>query len=48
MDKAYQPAAIEQKWYTQWEAAGYFAPSGRGAPYCIMIPPPSPAARTPP
>ncbi|MDQ1304089.1 MAG: valyl-tRNA synthetase, partial [Pseudomonadota bacterium] len=41
MDKAYQPAAIEQKWYTQWEAAGYFAPSGRGAPYCIMIPPPN-------
>ncbi|MBM4221558.1 MAG: valine--tRNA ligase, partial [Gammaproteobacteria bacterium] len=41
MDKAYQPAAIEQKWYTHWEAAGYFAPSGRGAPYCIMIPPPN-------
>ena len=41
MDKAYQPAAIEQKWYTQWEAAGYFAPSGRGTPYCIMIPPPN-------
>ena len=41
MDKAYQPAAIEQKWYAQWEAAGYFAPSGRGAPYCIMIPPPN-------
>ncbi len=41
MDKAYQPAAIEQKWYTQWETAGYFAPSGRGTPYCIMIPPPN-------
>ncbi len=41
MDKTYQPAAIEQKWYQQWEAAGYFAPAGRGAPYCIMIPPPN-------
>ena len=41
MDKSYQPAAIEQRWYQKWEKAGYFAPSGTGEPYCIMIPPPN-------
>ncbi len=41
LDKAYQPAGIEQRWYARWEAAGYFAPAGRGAPFCIMIPPPN-------
>ena len=41
MDKSYQPAAIEQRWYKTWEDAGYFSPSGKGEPYCIMIPPPN-------
>jgi valyl-tRNA synthetase len=41
MEKSYQPAAIEQRWYDTWEQAGYFAPSGEGQPYCIMIPPPN-------
>ncbi len=41
MDKSYQPAEIEQSWYKTWEEAGYFAPSGAGAPFCIMIPPPN-------
>ncbi|MSR07995.1 MAG: valine--tRNA ligase, partial [Gammaproteobacteria bacterium] len=41
LDKSYQPAGIEQRWYARWEAAGYFAPAGRGEPYCIMIPPPN-------
>jgi valyl-tRNA synthetase len=41
MDKSYQPAAIEQRWYKEWDEAGYFAPSGKGEPYCIMIPPPN-------
>jgi len=41
MDKSYQPAAIEQRWYEIWEQAGHFAPSGDGEPYCIMIPPPN-------
>jgi len=41
MEKSYQPAAIEQRWYETWEQAGYFAPSGKGQPYCIMIPPPN-------
>ncbi len=41
MDKTYQPGALEQRIYERWEAAGYFAPSGDGEPYCIMIPPPN-------
>lgn len=41
MDKVYEPHAIEQRWYRLWEASGYFAPAGEGAPYCIMIPPPN-------
>lgn len=41
MDKAYEPHAIEQRWYQTWEQRGWFAPAGTGAPYCIMIPPPN-------
>ncbi|HET8817154.1 MAG TPA: valine--tRNA ligase [Pseudidiomarina sp.] len=41
MDKTYAPEALEQKLYQQWEAAGYFKPSGTGDSYCIMIPPPN-------
>ncbi|MCC7516429.1 MAG: valine--tRNA ligase [Pseudomonadales bacterium] len=41
MDKTYQPHAIEARWYNEWEAQGYFKPSGEGQPYCIMIPPPN-------
>jgi valyl-tRNA synthetase len=41
MDKVYSPRDIEGRLYTRWETAGYFAPSGSGAPYCIMIPPPN-------
>ena len=41
MDKTYGPSRIEQHWYRIWEEEGYFAPSGRGAPYSIMIPPPN-------
>ena len=41
MEKTYDPAAIETALYREWEENGYFAPSGRGAPYCIMIPPPN-------
>jgi len=41
MEKAYSPTDIETRWYRQWEAAGYFAPSGKGVAYCIMIPPPN-------
>ena len=41
MDKTFQPADIETKWYKNWEQQGYFKPSGEGNPYCIMIPPPN-------
>ncbi len=44
MDKTYQPSAIEQTWYKEWEEKGYFKPyqdglTGEG--YSIMIPPPN-------
>ncbi|VAW72853.1 Valyl-tRNA synthetase, partial [hydrothermal vent metagenome] len=41
MEKTYDPHQIEQRWYQCWEDQGYFAPSGEGTPYCIMIPPPN-------
>src|SRR5690625_6218483 len=41
MDKTYQPHSIERQWYETWEKRGYFAPSGEGEPYCIVIPPPN-------
>ena len=41
MDKTYDPARIEEQWYRTWEEKGWFAPSGSGEPYCIMIPPPN-------
>jgi len=41
MEKTYNPLAIEQHWYQIWEAQGYFTPTGKGQPYCIMIPPPN-------
>ncbi len=41
MEKTYQPEALEADLYAHWEQAGYFAPSGEGTPYCIMIPPPN-------
>ncbi|MBF0219428.1 MAG: valine--tRNA ligase [Gammaproteobacteria bacterium] len=42
MDTRYNPEAIEQHWYQQWESKGYFAPAHRSdTAYCIMIPPPN-------
>ena len=41
MDKAFSPADIEPRIYAHWEAAGYFAPSGHGPAYSIVIPPPN-------
>ncbi|MGH8529541.1 MAG: valine--tRNA ligase [Nevskiales bacterium] len=41
MEKTLDPKAIEAKWYPIWESRGWFAPSGRGTPYTIMIPPPN-------
>jgi valyl-tRNA synthetase len=41
MDKAYSPHEIEPRIYAYWDAQGYFAPSGRGPAYSIVIPPPN-------
>ena len=41
MEKTYSPKDIEQSCYETWESNGYFEPSGVGAPYCIMLPPPN-------
>ena len=41
MDKIFNPQDVETKWYETWESRGYFAPSGNGEPYSIVIPPPN-------
>jgi len=41
MEKTYNPSSLEQRWYTTWEEKDYFAPSGEGESFCIMIPPPN-------
>ncbi|MCG6201938.1 valine--tRNA ligase [Psychromonas antarctica] len=43
MEKIYNPNAIEQKNYKNWEENGYFKPHGDTSKesYCIMIPPPN-------
>jgi len=41
MEKTYSPNEIEQRWYQTWEQNGEFKPSGEGAPFAIMIPPPN-------
>jgi valyl-tRNA synthetase len=41
MDKSFSPPDIEPRIYAHWEACGYFAPSGHGPPYSIVIPPPN-------
>ena len=45
MDKTYNPASIEQRWYQTWEEKGYFSSQAQldsdQSAYCIMIPPPN-------
>ncbi|TVP86616.1 MAG: valine--tRNA ligase [Thioalkalivibrio sp.] len=42
MDKSFDPRAIEQDLYRQWEDSGCFAERSEGAPpYCILLPPPN-------
>ncbi len=41
LDKTYQPESIENQTYEHWEKNGYFAPSGKGDPFCMMLPPPN-------
>ncbi|HXH81554.1 MAG TPA: valine--tRNA ligase [Candidatus Tectomicrobia bacterium] len=39
----YEPAAVEARWYPEWERRGYFHadPERPGRAYCIVIPPPN-------
>ena len=41
MEKSFEPKSIESKWYARWETAGLFTPTGDGAPYSILLPPPN-------
>ena len=41
MDNQFDPHSIEQSLYGDWESNNYFAPSGNGTPYSIVIPPPN-------
>ena len=43
LEKTYDPQAIEKKWYTFWDDAGYFRPESNpdGKPFSVTIPPPN-------
>jgi valyl-tRNA synthetase len=42
LDKTFDPAAIEAKWYEHWEQGGLFRPARPGAePFTIVNPPPN-------
>lgn len=41
LGKTYDPRAVEERLYGEWESRGYFAPTGSGAPFCIVLPPPN-------
>ena len=39
----YEPAAVEERWYPEWEKRGYFGadPESTRPSYCIVMPPPN-------
>ncbi len=42
--KSFEPAAIEARWYPEWESRGYFAAGvdrSRPDAFCILLPPPN-------
>jgi valyl-tRNA synthetase len=39
--KTYTPNDYEPNIYALWEQSGVFAPSGKGEPYCVIMPPPN-------
>jgi valyl-tRNA synthetase len=42
LDKSFEPAAVEQRWYQRWESSGYFRHQDSKQPsYCIQLPPPN-------
>ena len=47
ISKAYEPEAVENRWYAEWLAAGCFkaVADSKRQPYAIMIPPPNVTGR---
>jgi valyl-tRNA synthetase len=42
LDKSFDPAAIEQRWYQRWESSGRFRHRDHALPaYCVQLPPPN-------
>lgn len=41
LGRAYDPGAVEQRWYRYWNDQGYFEPRGDGEPFVIVMPPPN-------
>ena len=43
LPRAYEPGAVEARWYPFWEQSGYFhgKPDPKKKPYSIVIPPPN-------
>ena len=41
MASAYDPSQVEERIYRWWEESGWFAPSGEGRPFTIIMPPPN-------
>ena len=43
LEKIYDPASIEEKWYKHWMEKDYFSadPKSEKEPYTIVIPPPN-------
>ena len=43
LSKAYEPQAVEEKWYARWLTKGYFTadPTSPKPPFSIVIPPPN-------
>ncbi|MDF1565830.1 MAG: valine--tRNA ligase [Deltaproteobacteria bacterium] len=43
LDKSYDPAAVERRWYEAWEQAGHFVadPESGKPPFSIVMPPPN-------
>lgn len=41
MSQAYEPSQYEPMTYAMWEASGAFQPTGKGEPFCVIMPPPN-------
>jgi valyl-tRNA synthetase len=41
LEKVYEPQKYEAGIYKKWEESGAFRPSGKGDPFCIIMPPPN-------